>query len=130
MAESLAPPPLPANVAAVRPGYFQGRTALARKFIEPNYDTINGINVAEIRGLFQNTLTTLAEAMDVVIKRAGVDLEWGVPQDPQFASIHHTAFCDSMDLAKDHLIKYVLACAATKKESTGEREREDIKTTV
>ena len=86
------------------------RTELASKFIEPDYTTINGINPADMRGQFQTMLTELqARGVDTVAK-AGGDVEH--PKNAHVATIHHTAFLIAMDQAKDHYIKWVLACAA------------------
>jgi hypothetical protein len=87
------------------------RRNLAERFIEPNYATINGVRVGEIREVFQALLTQLHPYGEDIIEKCGGATE--TPQNGHMANIHHSAFLVEMDRAKDHYIKWLLAHVAT-----------------
>lgn len=83
---------------------------LQRQFIEPSYKNIGTINPTELRYKFQVFLNELAS-----------ELETFLPDDhkignQQMANIHHEQFLISLDIAKDHYIKFILAACAEPKQ--------------
>lgn len=83
--------------------FYNTRNALARGFVDPQYTKMD-VEVAKFRAKFQSTLNELQDEMDKATKGKEA------PEDPHKAAIHHTGFLVAFDQAKDHAIKYLLAC--------------------
>ena len=91
------------------------RRVLTERFIEPNYDQVEGVNVGELRDAFQYISNALFNHAAGIAQNTGADIE--KPNNPHRASIQHTTFLVSMDQAKDAYIKWVLACTGKEKDT-------------
>lgn len=110
-----------------RDGYFVQRAKLTNMFIEPNYETIGTVGVVQIRREWQSTLDALWDKACTILENNGFDLETSEPNNPHLATIHHTGFLDALDKAKDHYMKFILACTGKREEQPLVRERESVK---
>lgn len=90
------------------------RGEMARRFIEPNYETIEGIEVIKLRNFFAEFCKTAQTYGERVCIEAGGDP--AKPMNGHHANIHHTNFLTQLDGAKDSFIKWILATVAKQAE--------------